>query len=88
MVFCLAGDRDAAIRDRAARLLGTLPYDTSAVDVLAAAAQGDTAWNVRYSAVESLGRFKEVPGAREALQAATRDKDPRVAARAKKLLGR
>ncbi|MEE8106506.1 MAG: HEAT repeat domain-containing protein [Planctomycetota bacterium] len=82
----LQGDEQAAIRDRTAGLLGTLPRDPLTLRALAAAAKSDAAWNVRYSAVASLGRYKDAPEAKEALRAATKDKEPRVAALAKELL--
>ncbi len=82
----LQGDEQAAIRDRTARLLGTLPRDPLTIQALAAAARSDSAWNVRYSAVASLGRYKDAPEAKETLRAATKDKEPRVAALAKELL--
>jgi len=82
----LQGDEQAAIRDRTAGLLGTLPRDPLTLRALAATARSDAAWNVRYSAVASLGRYKDAPEAKETLRAATKDKEPRVAALAKNLL--
>ncbi|MFM8980309.1 MAG: hypothetical protein ACKOSS_07600 [Planctomycetia bacterium] len=41
---------------------------------------------MRYALVDTLARWKDEPGAREALEAARRDSDERVAARAAQAL--
>jgi len=84
----LEGDRDAAVRDLSARLLGTLPHAGRSVMQLAGAALGDAAWNVRYQAVDALGRFPGDKRAVEAIRAATKDKDARVASHARALIER
>lgn len=83
----LAGDRDPAARDLAARLLGPLRPGPATVDRLAAAAASDPAWHVRYQALGSLAQLGDGPAIVEALRDATADKDERVARRARELLG-
>jgi hypothetical protein len=81
----LAGDADAAVRDLAARLLGTLPHTAATIERLAAASRDDAAWNVRYQAVDALGRFPDDETAAAAIRAAAEDEDTRVAMRAREL---
>ncbi|MHC4222600.1 MAG: HEAT repeat domain-containing protein, partial [Planctomycetota bacterium] len=84
----LAEDRDAAVRDLAARLLGTLVSDSGTIDRLGEAARGDVAWNVRYQALDALARFGGEAAARASLRACAADADPRVAKHARELLER
>ena len=84
----LIGDRDPAVRDLAARLLGTLPQTDRTIAVLAGASRDDKAWNVRYQAVDALGRFRADQEAAEAIRAAMADADARVAKLARALLSR
>jgi hypothetical protein len=86
LVGLLATDPATAVRDLAARLLRHLPADGGAVDALARAARGDSAWNVRFTALETLASWGARPGVKEALEAACSDKDERVKARAEELL--
>jgi hypothetical protein len=83
---CAAGDRETAVRDLAARLLGSLPESAGTIRVLVAASRGDKAWNVRYQAVDALARFAKNKTAAAALKAATADPDRRVAQRARAAL--
>jgi HEAT repeat protein len=84
----LAADADAPVRDLAARLLGTLPHDSGTVAALSVAARDDAAWNVRYQAVDALGRFGVDEAAVAAVRAAANDADARVAKRARALADR
>ncbi len=84
----LGADREDAIRDLSARLLGTLAPDSGTITKLAAASRADRAWNVRYQALDALARFAPDSRALEALRAATADADERVASRARELLER
>lgn len=86
LVGLLATDSATAVRDLAARLLRHLPADGGAVDALARAARGDAAWNVRFTALETLASYGSRPGVKEALEAACSDKDERVKNRADELL--
>jgi hypothetical protein len=81
----LASDRDAPMRDASARLLGTLPADAETLAGLAAAARSDTAWNVRYTAVDTYAKLAPSE-ARAVLEAAAKDEDERVRERAADLL--
>ena len=81
------GDRDTAVRDMSARLLGTLPANDATIRVLATLSRDDEAWNVRYQAVDALAAFPGNKTAAAALKAATADSDRRVADRARKALG-
>ncbi|MHC4164569.1 MAG: HEAT repeat domain-containing protein [Planctomycetota bacterium] len=81
----LAQDADAAIRDLAARLLGTLPRDRRTLEALVAASRDDEAWQVRYQALGALGRFRTDGRAAAAIRAAIEDADERVAKRATEL---
>jgi len=81
----LEGDADPAVRDLTARLLGTLPASPETIARLAAATREDTAWNVRWQAVDALGRFRDDPRAVEAIRAAKDDADARVAEHAAEL---
>jgi len=80
------GDADAAVRDLAARLLGGLPLDAAASSALVRAAKDDAAWNVRFTAIETLAAKADVAVARAALETARGDADRRVASRAAELL--
>jgi hypothetical protein len=80
------GDADAAVRDLAARLLGGLPLDAAASSALVRAAKDDAAWNVRFTAIETLAAKADVAVARAALETARGDADHRVASRAAELL--
>jgi hypothetical protein len=81
----LAQDTDAAIRDLAARLLGTLPRDGRTLEALVAASRDDAAWHVRYQALDALSRFRTDGRAAAAIRAAIEDADERVAKRATEL---
>jgi HEAT repeat protein len=85
---CLREDTDEAVRDLAARLLGNLPADDGSLAQLARASAADTAWRVRYSAVEALAASGRSAAVLPALRAASADADERVATRAKELLRR
>lgn len=78
----LRRDPDAALRDLAASLLRRLPGTAEAVTALRAALVGEQAWQVRYAVADTLARWLDQPGAREALEALRQDAEPRVAARA------
>jgi len=84
----LADDRDAAVRDLVARLLGTLDQDVGTIARLAAAARADPVWNVRFQALDALAGFSSDALVRATLRAATADADKRVAAHARELLDR
>jgi hypothetical protein len=84
----LAGDRDGAVRDLAARLLGKLPPNAESLELLAEVSRRDPAWNVRYAAVEALAASGRHPRVVAALTAASSDTDPRVAKRARALARR
>ena len=84
----MATDTDAAVRDLSARLLGMLALDSGTIAKLAETSRADEAWNVRYQAVDALGRFGNDPAARAALRSATGDADERVAAHARELHAR
>ena len=86
LLGALRGDADPAVRDLAARLLARLPWETTTGEALAAAAKSDAAWNVRFTALETLASFGKRPGVAEALEAARKDPDSRVAERAAELL--
>jgi HEAT repeat protein len=86
LVALLASDGSQAIRDLAARLLRRLPYETGTAEALARAARGDAAWNVRFTALETLASFGAKPVVKEALETANGDKDARVRDRAAELL--
>jgi hypothetical protein len=86
LLSLLRADRDAAVRDLAARLLARLTWDAPTGEGLAAAAKSDAAWNVRFTALEALASFGKRTGVAEALEAARKDSDERVAARAAELL--
>jgi hypothetical protein len=81
----VARDGDAAARDLAARLLRSLPWEEAAGAALAKAAREDAAWNVRFTALETLASYGPRPGVAAALEAAAGDSDARVAARARAL---
>ena len=81
----LARDADAAVRDLAARLLGTLPRDPRTLDALIAARRNDKAWHVRYQVVDALSRFRGDERAVAAIREASTDADERVAKRAVEL---
>ena len=75
----LTGDDDTPMRDLAARLLGGMPLHAATVRALVAASVHDKAWNVRYQAVDALGRFPGDSVAKKAVVAAKADPDDRVA---------
>lgn len=75
---------DDALRDNAARLLRTLPANERSQQVLVRAVAEDRAWNVRYTALESLAALHS-PALASALEAANRDGDERVRALAAEL---
>jgi len=77
-----------ALRDHAARLMGELPSSRDRIATLARVSHGDAAWNVRWQALGSLARLARGAPLRSALEAATRDPDPRVRKRARELLAR
>jgi hypothetical protein len=81
----LARDADPAVRDLAARLLAWLPAGDSSIALLAKTVVADGAWNVRFTAVETIAACAPPEVARKTLAAATQDQDSRVAARAKEL---
>jgi HEAT repeat protein len=81
----LASDGDAAVRDLSARLLAKLPFDAAAAEALARAAAKDAAWNVRFTALETLASFGKRPVVLEALDAGAADPDTRVRERAAEL---
>jgi hypothetical protein len=81
-------ETDAAVRDRAARLLREVPPTSFTLTLLARTAREDAAWNVRHSAVETLATFGPRPEVLSALEAATADPDERVAAGARRSLSR
>lgn len=78
----LRREPEAALRDLAASLLRRLPGTAEAVTALRAALVGEQAWQVRYAVADTLARWLDQPGAREALEALRQDAEPRVAARA------
>ncbi|MHC4938899.1 MAG: HEAT repeat domain-containing protein [Planctomycetota bacterium] len=79
-------ESEAAVRDMATRLLGTLPVRPATLTLLARISREDEAWNVRYQAVDALARFKDQKTAADALKAAAADSDARVAKRAREAL--
>jgi HEAT repeat protein len=81
----LGRDTNAAVRDLAARLLGTLPGDGRTLEALIAASREDEAWHVRYQALDALRRFRTDEQAAAAIRAAIEDPDERVARRATEL---
>jgi hypothetical protein len=83
----LAADRAAPVRDLSARLLRHLPPDPADRPVLVKAAREDPAWNVRYTALETLAKVAPTE-ARPVLESAREDRDPRVADLAESLLAR
>ncbi len=84
----LSDPDSAPVRDLSARLLGTLPYDARTSARLAAAVKGDPAWNVRFTALESLAKTAPRDEWLPVARAATSDPDSRVSSRAASLLGR
>jgi len=58
----LASDLDPALRDLSARLLSRLPADDTSVGLLAHAGREDAAWNVRYTAIETLAKTARAEG--------------------------
>jgi HEAT repeat protein len=85
LVTLLGSDPDPAVRDLAARLLHRVPYDAAAAAALAKAARQDAAWNVRFTAAETLAGYGSKPGVAEALDTVASDPDARVAGRAREL---
>ncbi len=85
--FLLAtADADPAVRDLGARGLGSLPQETATSAVLASLARNDTAWNVRFTAMESFAKVAPRDDVLALLRAAKGDADARVADRAAELL--
>lgn len=78
-------DEDAAVRDLAARWLGRLPYDTATAVRLAEAVRVDIAWNVRFTALESLVKTAPRVESAPVLSLAKNDSDRRVAEKAVEL---
>ncbi len=81
-------DTDVAMRDLSARLVRNLPPSAPTLRALVAALVADAAWNVRYTAAETLAKFGPRPEVLAALRRATRDADQRVAQKARALLRR
>ena len=81
----LSADGDDAARDAAARLLRSLPADGAALAALSKASGSDTAWNVRFTALEAYAHLASAEAARAALDAASHDPDERVRGRAREL---
>jgi hypothetical protein len=79
-------DADPAIRDLAARGLGTLPQEAATSAALASLVRNDTAWNVRFTAMESFMKVAPRDDGLALLRAAKGDADSRVAERAAELL--
>ena len=76
---------NAALRDTAARLLRSVPGDDAGELALLRALREDTAWNVRYAALETLVS-RGGPVVRDAaLEAGDQDGDKRVRALAAEL---
>jgi len=74
------------LRDLSARLLRNLSASEPTLTALSTALAADTAWNVRFTAADTLARFGPRPEVLAALSRATRDPDQRVAQKARDLL--
>ena len=87
LVHVLEGDTDPALRDLAARHLRRLAVDAVSGAALLRALRNDAAWNVRYTALDTLVRLRgvDVP---DALAAGNQDGDERVRALAAELSAR
>ncbi|GEM_PF-3914634 len=79
-------DRDALVRDQAARLLRRLPPGKEIDRWLESSARTDPAWNVRWSALDSLLSRRGPTALRPLLRRAAKDRDLRVRARARQAL--
>lgn len=71
-------DRDPAMRDLAARLVRRLPVRASTLDALERAARSDAAWNVRFTALQTLAQAAPRQRVLHLSRVAARDPDPRV----------
>jgi HEAT repeat protein len=87
MARALRQDGDASVRYYVAQALGSFPRSPAAVDALISCLASDVDASARASAARSLGRLKD-PRARDSLQRALQDADPRVRQDATAALGR
>jgi HEAT repeat protein len=86
LVRTLESAVDPALRDLAARHLSRLPADAASSAALLHAVRTDAAWNVRYTALATLGE-REGPESDAAIAAGKEDGDERVRALAAELEG-
>jgi hypothetical protein len=86
LLAALASEEEAPVRDLAARLSRELPHTEALAGRLARVAAEDPAWNVRYSALDSLVSFGPREEVLAALRRAASDSDERVRSRAAEAL--